>query len=128
MFGASLVLSAVLAFSSGATPTDLAGVWGGDRTVLTFGVTGATIQSDCAQGAITGPILLAADGHFRASGTFENQGPGPQEADRAVLPAASFTGQVDGDTMVLTVHESGGRAPMRLTLRRGVRPKLVRCL
>ncbi len=105
---------------------ELAGVWGGDRTIVTFSKAGAQVQSDCSQGDIAGPLRLDTAGKFKAKGTYQAFSGGPQRADEAI-PTAIFSGHVSGKTMVLTIKPLGGLAHA-VTLREGVRPKLVRCL
>ena len=105
---------------------ELTGVWGGDRTVVTFSKTGAAVQSDCSQGDIAGPLRLNTAGKFKAKGTYQAFSGGPQRADEPI-PTALFSGHVSGKTMVLTIKPQGGDAHA-VTLYEGVIPKLIRCL
>lgn len=106
---------------------NLTGVWGGERTVVTFTANGAQVQQDCAEGSFTGPLRLNAAGKFRAKGVFQTFSGGPQQADEAI-PTAVFSGHVKGKTMTLTIQPKVGSPAQSLTLREGVRPKLIRCL
>lgn len=105
---------------------ELSGVWGGDRTVVTFGKTSAQVQSDCSEGTITGPLRVNTAGKFKARGVYQAFSGGPQQADEAI-PAAQYSGHLSGKTLVLTIQPVGGKS-QTVTLREGVRPKLVRCL
>ena len=122
---AAAVLSPTDAAQAGTR--ELNGTWGGDRTIITFGKTGAQVQSDCAEGTISGPVRINAAGKFVAKGTFQSFGGGPQAAEPAQVPAAQFGGHVSGKTLILTIKVKGSPT-QSLTLREGVRPKLVRCL
>jgi hypothetical protein len=112
--------------AANAGSRELSGVWGGDRTVVTFSKTGAQVQSDCSEGTIAGPLRVNTAGKFKAKGVYQTSTGGPQRADEGV-PAALYSGHLSGKTLVLTIQPSGGQ-PQTLTLREGVRPKLLRCL
>ena len=45
------------------------GTWGGPHIEMTVRPDGATIEMDCAHGAVDGPIKVGIDGRFRAAGT-----------------------------------------------------------
>lgn len=106
----------------------LEGSWGGDRLRLAVDTAGATIETDCADGRITGPIVLTPQGTFAAAGSFNERRGGPQPADvGAQSSAARFTGEVKGDAMTLTILPAGASAPLRFELRKGAKVKLVRC-
>jgi hypothetical protein len=109
----------------------LTGVWGGDRLVATFTEAGATLQADCADGAIAGPVHTDSSGRFSAAGAYHVLHGGPQLVEEdAHVPAPAgvrFEGRLRGDTLVLTIRASVDAAPQTFTLVRGVRPKLVRC-
>ena len=124
-----LIATAVLApiDSAQAGTRELSGTWGGDRTLVTFGKTGAQLQSDCADGTIRGPVRINTAGKFVAKGTFQSFGGGPQSAEPAPVPEAQFGGHLSGKTLILTIKVKGSPA-QTLTLREGIRPKLVRCL
>lgn len=124
----SLVSSGASSAAGGQVGT-LTGEWGGDGLVATFTAQGATFEASCAQGAVPSPVHPDAGGRFTADGRFEIERPGPQPADedgRGV--EAVFSGRVSGDALTLSVREAGGGPPQTYHLRRGVRPKLVRCL
>jgi hypothetical protein len=114
-----------------ATPGPLTGAWGGDHLAATFTEAGATLQADCAEGAISGPVRPDAAGRFSASGAYHALHGGPQlveeDAPAPAAAAARFEGRVHGETLMLTIRGPAGAAPQTFTLVRGARPKLVRC-
>ncbi len=106
----------------------LLGRWGGERLNLVLDGGGGQVESDCASGTITGPVIADRRGAFSAPGTFAARQPGPQAADADDRPAARYSGDVKDDTMTLTVTPAAGGPPLVFRLRRGVAVKLVRCL
>ena len=129
-FGASSGASSGAAAQGGTLMGEtLVGEWGGEGLVATFTAQGATFEAGCAQGAVASPVRPDAVGRFTAGGRFEIEHPGPQSADedgRGV--EAVYSGRVSGDALTLSIRPGGGGAPQTYHLRRGVRPKLVRCL
>jgi hypothetical protein len=128
MSKSALVVLAALAIAGmvQAAPAPLTGIWGGDQTILTLRANGGSLESSCAQGQITGAVVLDDKGQFAAEGSFQTFRGGPQRDDESGAPRAAFTGKVKGDTMVLTIQGEG--APRRFTLTRDARPRLLRCL
>jgi hypothetical protein len=122
------VMSGQTAAGPAATgPLD--GLWGGDRLQLVIEAGVGRVEMDCASGAIHGPIKLAGNGKFLASGTFEQHQGGPQRADQVPAPVnARYSGEVKDDAMKLTIQSDGARVAQEFNLRKGVRVKLVRCL
>ena len=115
--------------SSVASSASAQGDWGGDRLRLSIDASGGHIQSDCASGAITGPIVLGKNGKFTARGTFDIDQPGPQSADEGSASArARFSGQIVNDRMRLSITQTSSPTPQVYNLRKGVRPKMIRCL
>lgn len=119
-----------MAAASVSAPLD--GLWGGDRLQLTLAAGGGRLAGDCVSGSFNGPLTLAPDGSFRASGSFEQQQAGPDRADAGKPPAspADYAGALspDGLSMRLSIQTAGTPAPLVFTLRKGVKLKLVRCL
>lgn len=106
-----------------------AGPWGGDRVRLVVDDRGAKLETDCASGSIQGPIEVGASGAFVAKGSFVQHIGGPQAADAAPRAGtAQFSGQIEGDTMRLSIMSAGAPSAQQFTLRRGAVVKLVRCL
>lgn len=107
----------------------LQGRWGGDHARLVLGSDGGRLQLDCATGVITGPVVVAADGTFTATGRFDEHAPGPQPADTAPQGrVARYSGRLAGDALTLSVQADGSAGPQVFHLRSGVEVKLARCL
>ena len=127
-FRSWILLASLMAGGAQARP--LVGVWGGDQTILTLTATGGEVQSGCAEGKILAPLRLDRKGRFAAKGTFQVFKVGPQlENDQGpVMPAATYTGRLDGGRLSLTIQAADQAAPMTYNLKSGARPKLLRCL
>lgn len=108
-------------------PAGLDGQWGGPQIRMQADAKGAVIELGCGHGQIRGPIRLDSQHRFKAKGAYEVYGPGPQQAD-VTTPglAATFAGQVKGDTLTLEIRPATGAAE-RYTLTRGKNVKLIRC-
>lgn len=120
-----LVLAGSAVAGEGGT---LTGEWGGDGLVAIFTAQGATFEAACAQGVVPSPVRPDAGGRFTTTGRFEFAHPGPQAADEDGRGGeAVFSGRVSGAVLSLSIRPAGG-PPQAYELRRGVRPKLVRCL
>ena len=94
---------AVLLACSAATSTRLAdfnGKWGGDNAGLIADNADVHVHIGCTLGDAVGPIQPDANGRFEMSGMY-NVDAFP--IDRGILHPATFTGQIDGKTMTLTV-------------------------
>jgi len=105
------------------------GTWGGEHIRMIVTANGATIEYDCAQGAVTGKLTLDAERKFSIIGSHMREGPGPIRIGitRQGRPAR-FDGQVNGDEMSLSVvltdsNESIGD----FVLRRGSEGRLRKC-
>ena len=107
----------------------LTGTYGGDRVNATFGASGARLDFDCAVAEIDGAVLPGSDGRFVARGRYLADHPGPIAGDTAARAvAAVFEGRLAGDTLQLKILLQGKPDMKVLTLVRGRRVKLVRCL
>jgi hypothetical protein len=83
------------------------GVWGGPHINLEAGDKSATIEYDCANGVIDGPLVVDRSGKFSWRGTHRMERGGPIRADEKPKDyPATYTGSVDGDTMTLTLKVS----------------------
>ncbi|MEJ7577755.1 MAG: hypothetical protein WKF74_12220 [Pyrinomonadaceae bacterium] len=108
----------------------LKGIWGGQHVSMEVTADGATIEYDCAHGAINEPLVVDRNGKFDVKGTFEIERPGPQRAGQASeARPARYSGTIDGKKMTLNVtltdkNESAGT----FTLSHGVMPQIVKCL
>jgi hypothetical protein len=135
VFGAALCTGILMTIQVGASASaphsnlPLSGQWGGDRLILTLDAAGGRIEMDCANGTLSGPVILGTDGKFQAVGTFTPHGAGPARADEKNNPAsARFSGEVTEGDMKLSIFEASGPAPKVFNLRQGARVKLIRCL
>lgn len=107
------------------------GVWGGPQVQMEVGAAATHIRFDCAEGAIPGALTLDADGRFEARGRYDAFTGGAQAVDErpsAAKANAHFIGRVEGDRLTLEIRRDGVEAPLRYTLVKGVRAKLIRCL
>ena len=102
---AILVLPTILALiaCSAATPTpitDVVGTWGGDNAGLIVNGTDVHVHIGCTLGDAVGPIVADENGRFEVSGTYNVDA---YPVNRGITHPASFTGQIVGQTMTLTV-------------------------
>jgi len=102
---AILVLPTIFALTacSAATPTpitDVVGTWGGDNAGLIVNGTDVHVHIGCTLGDAVGPIVADENGRFEASGTYNVDA---YPVNRGITHPASFTGQIVGQTMTLTV-------------------------
>lgn len=124
------ILMGMLALPAHATEAVLKGEWAGDQLQLVMHAKGGHIEAGCASGDMAGPIKLAADGRFTASGSFQSHQHGPERVDAPTGPAtaARFTGEVKHGQMRLEILQAGAAAPEVFNLRAGARIKLISCL
>ncbi len=84
---------------SGPTAT---GTWGGPGASLILAPAGGTLGYFCGTGTIDSGWTLASDGHFAGTGEhFFGGGPLPPQGHPS--HPAVYTGQIRGETLVLTV-------------------------
>ena len=104
------------------------GVWGGQHIQIKVGSNSATIEYDCANGVIEGPLIVDSDGNFKLHGTHHMERGGPVRADAEPrrIPA-TYTGSVKGNTMTLTLKLAGSSDEDTFTLERGKEGKVVKC-
>lgn len=106
-----------------------AGTWGGVHIKVEVVDGVATIEYDCANGSIDGPLEIDTRGRFNWRGTHTRQGPGPIRLGRSPksLPTV-FSGSVKGDTMTLTVKLADTKEVLgTYTLKRGSEGRIRRC-
>lgn len=106
------------------------GAWGATGVKVVVGATGAVaIETDCAHGGIVGPVYLDANGRFNGDGTWAVEG-GPTPAGGFPAEKVLFTGQVEGEDLVLTVRfvHSPTSKDVRLNAKRGAPAPLSKCL
>ena len=105
------------------------GSWGGPHINIDVKSNSATVDYDCANGTITGPLTVDSKGRFTWKGTHEREGPGPTRMDRqpAKLPVI-YTGTVKGATMTLTVKfAESGETIDTFTLEQGRSGRVFKC-
>ena len=108
---------------------DLTGTWGGDHISMVVTQSGASIEYDCAHGAISEKIVPDRDGHFAAQGSFVREAPGPsRQGEDASGQPATYRGSLDGDTMQLTVVLSKSNETLgSFTLTHGKTGRIRKC-
>jgi hypothetical protein len=105
------------------------GSWGGPHIRIEVGPRSATIEYDCANGTIDGPLTFDSRGRFTWRGTHNREHAGPIRADEGSNgQPAVYTGTVKGDTMVLTLKLAGSNEVIdRFTLKRGGPGRVFKC-
>ncbi len=120
-------LLALLACSAAtSTPiTDVTGTWGGDNAGMIVSSTEVHVHIGCTLGNAPAPINPDSRGRFTASGTYNVDA---YPVDRGITHAATFTGQITGRTMTLTVTLTDTRQVLGpVTLSYGKEPKMGPC-
>lgn len=103
------------------------GVWGGQHISMKVGAKSATIEYDCANGVINGPLVVNRNGEFNLHGTHAMERGGPIRADAEPKQhPATYTGSIKGNTMTLTVKLAGSDDET-FTLEKGNPGELVKC-
>ena len=104
------------------------GVWGGQHIQIKVGAKSATIEYDCANGVINGPLVVDADGNFKLRGTHRMERGGPIRADEQPrkIPA-TYTGSIKGTTMTLTLKLADSSDEETFTLERGKEGEIFKC-
>jgi hypothetical protein len=105
------------------------GTWGGMHIRIDVTQAEATVDYDCANGIIDGPLSVAADGTFSWSGIHRRERGGPirKDAPAPVSPAV-YTGLIRGDTMTLTVKlKDAGEEIGTYKLKRGSVGQVFKC-
>ena len=118
---------AILACSAAtSTPiTEVAGTWGGDNAGMIVTGTDVHVHIGCTLGDATGPIRPDADGRFEVPATYNVDA---YPVDRGITHPATFTGQIVGKTMTLTVTLTDtSRVLGPVTLILGKEPKMGPC-
>ncbi|HEV7397501.1 MAG TPA: hypothetical protein VGN86_13395 [Pyrinomonadaceae bacterium] len=105
------------------------GVWGGQHIRLEVTNGSATIEYDCANGTINGPLNLDRSGKFRLTGTHVSEMGGPIRINQPRKgQAAQFTGWTDGKKMTLTVKLSDSKEDLgTFSLEKGSDGRLRKC-
>lgn len=126
-FGALLFCTVVLVYSQMVNRIPR-GEWGGTHIQMNVGGKSATIEYDCAQGEILGPLNIDGRGKFKLEGTFTPERGGPIRADdKPRSRAAIYSGEISGSTMTLTLKIKGSDETETFTLERGKPGELFKC-
>ena len=104
------------------------GEWGGTHIHMSVGERSATIEYDCAHGEILGPLTVDSAGKFQLRGTFTRERGGPIRADDDTrAEPATYSGEIKGATMTLTLKVSGSDETETFTLEKGKQGDLFKC-
>jgi hypothetical protein len=103
--------------------------WGGDHIELVMTDTGASLEFDCASGAMGKPIKVDAAGAFSVKGTLSRERPGPTTRDeKSNGDDVIYSGRIDDDTMHLKMtSRADDRIDESYTLVRGHYGRLTKC-
>ena len=126
IFAAATVF-AILACSAATSTriTEVGGTWGGENAGLIVNNTDVHVHIGCTLGDAAGPIRPDANGRFEATGTYNVDA---YPVDRGILHPATFSGQIVGETMTLTVSlTDAARSLGPVTLIYGKEPKMGPC-
>ena len=106
-----------------------AGSWGGLHLRMEVGPRSATIDYDCANGTIDGPLTIDSKGRFTWRGVHNHEHGGPIRIDeKPSSRPAIYSGWVNGDTMTLTVKLADTNELVgTFTLKRGGPGKVFKC-
>jgi hypothetical protein len=132
---ACLILCSGVAYSViGGKPRKMqtipTGNWGGSSIRINIEGSKATVEYDCANGTITGPLKLDRNGKFSLKGTHLREHPGPVRMnDERTGEPALFSGWTDGKKMTLTVKLINSNQDIgTFTLLKGQDGRLRKCL
>ncbi|MGH9873391.1 MAG: hypothetical protein ACRD9S_13135 [Pyrinomonadaceae bacterium] len=105
------------------------GTWGAPHIRVEVGQNSASIDYDCANGTIDGPLTFDSKGRFTWRGTHHREGPGPIRVDsESKGRPALYTGSIKGDTMTLTVKLTDTDEVLETyTLKRGGHGRVFKC-
>jgi len=106
----------------------LKGNWGGEGAGLQITDDGAQLFFDCAKGTIEGPITLDENGRFEVTGRYVKEGPGPTRPEQTQGVGARYLGQLDGNTLTLSIRLTLSRDVLGpFTLTKGRMPRVREC-
>lgn len=104
------------------------GSWGGSHIRIDVGASSATIDYDCANGTINGPLTIDRNGHFTWRGSHNREHGGPIRIDENNERPAIYSGSIKGDTMTLTVKLADTNDVVdSFTLKRGGAGRVFKC-
>ena len=105
------------------------GSWGAPHIRIDVEQGSATIDYDCANGTIDGPLTYDRKGNFTWHGTHNQEHGGPTRVDEESNGRpAIYTGSIKGDTMKLTVMLAHSKELVEtFTLKRGGAGRVFKC-
>ena len=129
------IIGLVLVITAGATSKPrraqrlAAGTWGGHHIRIDVTGDSATVEYDCANGTIKGPLKFDRSGRFTWQGAHFREHGGPVRIDETPQGGpAIYSGSVKGDTMTLTVRLKDSNESLgEFTLKRGSAGRIFKC-
>jgi len=111
------------------TRTMTNGIWGGQHIQMTINNGAATIEYDCANGTIAGPLKIDSRGRFELRGLHHAEHGGPVRSDEEESrEPAKYTGSTDGKKMTLTVTLVNSKTEIgTFELTRGNAGRIFKC-
>lgn len=104
------------------------GAWGGTHINMHVGEQSVTIEFDCAQGEISGPLQTDGEGKFQLRGTFTRERGGPVRADETRKgEPATYSGKITGNKMTLTMKLADSDEAETFTLEKDKEGELFKC-
>ncbi|HEY5071310.1 MAG TPA: hypothetical protein VII63_04685 [Caulobacteraceae bacterium] len=103
------------------------GSFGGDHVALDLGPGGGRVEFDCGAGTIDEPVRVAADGRFSVGGHIPAVAGGVSRAQEGGGQVVRYVGTAIADTVIFTVATANGSPSPTYRVRRGQRPRLLRC-
>lgn len=104
------------------------GTWGGQHIQIVVANGSATIEYDCANGKISGPLKLNSRGRFDLRGTHMAEHGGPVREESEQGQPAHYTGWIDGKKMKLTVTLTNSKTEIgTFELTRGSEGRIFKC-
>ena len=105
------------------------GTWGGEHIQAEITDGGAQFEFDCANGAITKPIVLDNQGRFNVTGTFATEHPGPVRRDEdSNARSVRYAGRVKDQEMTLTITDPATKEVIgTFTLKHGNEGRIMKC-
>jgi hypothetical protein len=106
------------------------GVWGGLHIRMEVAAGSASIDYDCANGLINGPLTVDRNGNFNLRGTHTREHGGPIREDaKPDSHPALYAGSIKGDTITLSVKLTDTDEDVgTFTLKRGNVGRVLKCL
>ena len=127
---AGLMIGTFVTLVPAKKPRSIAsGQWGGPHIQMQVANGSATIEYDCANGSIDGPLKLDSRGRFSLSGKHFREHGGPiRMGEEKKGVTARYTGRIDGERMTLTVTLVNSKGPMgTYQLTRGSEGRVFKC-